>query len=181
MVEGPAWVRPAMRALASAAPARLRVDVSCSLETTAAAHVGCGDAVLTTPWRTMNPNTTTARNLYDAFAKGDVPTVLGGLASDIRWVEAAGGPYGGVSHGPMEVLANVFMKLGGEWDGFAAIPHQYVAEGDMVVALGNYSGTFKATGKSFTAPFAHVWTFQDGKAIAFQQHTDTVAHREPMQ
>lgn len=180
LAEGPAWVRPAMRAVASATPARLRVGVSCGFDTPAASNVGCGDAVQPTPWSKMNPNTTTARALYDAFAKGDVPTVLGGLASDIRWVEAAGGPYGGVSHGPMEVLANVFMKLGGEWDGFAAIPHKFVAEGDTVVALGDYSGTYKATGKSFSAPFAHVWQFQDGKVIAFQQHTDTVVHREPM-
>ncbi len=129
----------------------------------------------------MNPNAETARALYAAFAAGDVPTVLGGMAPDIHWTEAAGGPYGGVSNGPMEVLSNVFMKLGTEWDGFTAIPHDYVSEGDMVVALGDYGGTFKATGKSFTAPFAHVWKFQDGKVISFQQHTDTVVHRAPME
>lgn len=129
----------------------------------------------------MNTNTETARTLYAAFAAGDVPTVLGGMAPDIRWTEAAGGPYGGVSNSPMEVLSNVFMKLGTEWDGFTAIPHNFVSEGDMVVALGDYSGTFKATGKSFTAPFAHVWTFLDGKVTSFQQHTDTVVHRAPMQ
>ncbi|HYW52249.1 MAG TPA: nuclear transport factor 2 family protein [Gemmatimonadaceae bacterium] len=129
----------------------------------------------------MTPNTTIARALYDAFAASDVPAVLGAMSPEIRWVEAAGGPYGGVSNGPTEVLQNVFMKLGTEWDGFAAVPHSFVSEGDMVVALGDYSATFKATGKSFTAPFAHVWTFQNGKAIGFQQHTDTVVHREPMQ
>ncbi len=129
----------------------------------------------------MTPNTETAQKLYTAFASGDVPAVLGGMSPDIRWEEAAGGPYGGVSNGPMEVLANVFMKLGTEWDAFAAVPHTFVSEGAHVVALGNYSGTFKGTGKSFTAPFAHVWTFRDGKAVTFIQHTDTVLHRAPMQ
>ncbi len=129
----------------------------------------------------MNPNAETARALYAAFAAGDVPTVLGGMAPDIHWTEAAGGPYGGVSNGPMEVLSNVFMKLGTEWDGFSAVPHDFVSEGDVVVALGDYSGTFKATGKSFTAPFAHVWKFRDGKVMSFQQHTDTVVHRAPME
>jgi len=61
------------------------------------------------------------------------------------------------------------------------IPHDFVSEGDTVVALGDYSGTFKATGKSFTAPFAHVWTFRDGKVVSFQQHTDTAMHRAPME
>lgn len=128
----------------------------------------------------MTANTEIARAVYGAFAAGDVPAVLNAMSPDIRWVEAAGGPYGGVCNGPTEVLANVFMKLGSEWDGFAAVPHDYVSEGDTVVALGDYSATFKTTGKSFTAPFAHVWTFRDGKAISFQQHTDTVVHRAPM-
>ncbi len=59
------------------------------------------------------------------------------------------------------------MKLGGEWDGFAAVAHEFVADGSTVVALGEYSGTYKATGKSFKAPFAHVWKLQDGKATSF--------------
>ena len=73
------------------------------------------------------------------------------------------------------------MKLGGEWDGFAAVASQFVADGDTVVALGQYSGTYKATGKSFNAPFAHVWQFADGKAVRFQQYTDTAVHLRPMQ
>jgi len=121
------------------------------------------------------------RSLYASFAKGDIPSVLAALAPDIRWTEAEGGPYGGTSVGPQAVLDNVFMKLGGEWDGFAAIANEFVAGEGVVVALGEYSGTFKATGKSFKAPFAHVWRMKDGKAIAFQQHTDTAVHLRPMQ
>lgn len=120
------------------------------------------------------------QGIYAAFAKGDVPRVLGALASDVRWTEAEGGPYGGVSIGPQSVLDNVFTKLGGEWDDFSAVPAEFIAKDDVVVALGEYSGTFKATGKSFKAPFAHVWRLQNGKAIAFDQYTDTALHLEPM-
>lgn len=127
----------------------------------------------------------TAKSLYAAFAKGDVPTVLGGLAPNVRWTEAEGGPYGGTYVGPQAVLEGVFMKLGGEWDGFAAVPSEFFSGVDSssntVVALGEYSATFKATGKSFKAPFAHVWRFENGKVVAFQQHTDTAVHRRPMQ
>jgi len=129
----------------------------------------------------MSDNTDILRGLYAAFAVGDIPTVLGVLAADARWTEAEGGPYGGVSIGPQAVLDNVFMKIGGEWDGFAAVPREFVAQGATVVALGDYSGTFKATGKSFTAPFAHVWKFADGKVASFHQHTDTAVHLRPMQ
>lgn len=121
------------------------------------------------------------RSIYAAFAKGDIPAVLAALAPDVRWTEAEGGPYGGVSVGPQAVLDDVFMKLGGEWDGFAAVPAEFIADGDTVVALGEYSGTYKATGKGFRAPFAHVWRFRDGKAAEFQQYTDTAVHLRPMQ
>ena len=129
----------------------------------------------------MNSSLDTVRGIYGAFAAGDIPGVLGALSPDIRWTEAAGGPYCGVSIGPQAVLADVFMKLGGEWDGFSAVPDEFVADGDTVVALGEYSGTYKATGKSFRAPFAHVWKFADGKAVSFHQHTDTAVHLQPLQ
>lgn len=38
----------------------------------------------------------------------------------------------------------------------------------------------KATGKSFKAPFAHVWKLEGGKAVSFQQYTDTAVHQRPL-
>jgi len=121
----------------------------------------------------MSVNSEIIRAVYAAFAKGDVPGVLGALDEDVRWTEAEGFPYGGTYVGPNAVLANVFARLGSEWDGFSAVPHSFVAEGDTVVALGEYGGSYKATGKRFSAPFAHVWTLRDGKVVRFQQYTDT--------
>ncbi|WP_417681937.1 nuclear transport factor 2 family protein [Pseudidiomarina aquimaris] len=129
----------------------------------------------------MNTALDLVQNVYRAFAKSDIPSVLGTLASNIRWTEAEGGPYGGVFVGPDAVLENVFMKLGGEWDNFTAVPHEFIAEGSTIVALGEYSGAYKATGKSFKAPFAHVWKLEDGKAVSFQQYTDTAVHQRPLQ
>jgi hypothetical protein len=121
----------------------------------------------------MPSSSETIRSLYDAFARGDVPSVLAALAPDVKWTEAEGFPYGGTYAGPQAVLANVFMKLGTEWEGFAAVPHEFVVEGETVVALGEYSGKFKATGKRMSVPFAHVWRLRQGKVHAFRQHTDT--------
>ena len=129
----------------------------------------------------MGSNQELVRGAYQAFAKGDIPSVLSILAPTVHWAEAEGGPYGGISIGPDAVLQNVFMKLGGEWDGFAAVPREFLADGSTVVALGEYSGTYKATGKSFKAPFAHVWKFENGKAISFQQYTDTAVQLRAMQ
>ena len=116
--------------------------------------------------------------VYQAFAEGNIPSVLGFLSPEIDWTEAEGFPYAGTYHGPRAVLEGVFMRLGSEWNGFAAVAHEFVDGGDTVVALGVYSGTYKKTGKSFEANFAHVWKVQDGKAIRFVQYVDTLlVHR----
>lgn len=119
-------------------------------------------------------NSDLVRGLYSAFASGDVPAVLGSFDPEISWTEAAGFPYAGTYIGANAVLENVFMKLATEWEGFAAVPDEIVDGGETVVALGNYTGTFKASGKSMNVPFAHVYKFKDGKIASFVQHTDTL-------
>jgi uncharacterized protein len=129
----------------------------------------------------MNSNLDVLRGAYNAFAVGDIPSVLLMMSSTIEWTNAEGAPYPGIKVGPQAILESVFMKLGSEWDGYAVVAHEFVADGSTVVALGQYSGTYKATGKSFKAPFAHVWKFSDGKATSWQEYTDTVVHQRPMQ
>lgn len=128
----------------------------------------------------MSDPVDTIRGLYAAFARGDIKAVLACLAPDVRWTEAAGFPYGGTYVGPEAVATQVFQRLGAEWDGFAAVPQKFVGAGATVVALGDYSGTCKATGRSFTAPFAHVFELRGGRIAAFHQHTDTVLVRAAM-
>ena len=122
----------------------------------------------------MSNNADTISNLYAAFAKGDVPTVLGAFAPDIQWIEADGFPYAGTYVGPDAILTGVFMRLATEWDGFAVEFGQVIGSGETVVSIGHISGSYKATGKYFKAPTVHVWRFRDGKIAGFQEYTDTV-------
>jgi len=126
-------------------------------------------------------NVDSIKQLYEAFAKGDVPRVLGFLSPDIEWTEAAGFPYGGTYKGPEAVLSGVFIRLGTEWDAFAAIPNEFIDGGNTVVVPGQYSGSYRATGKSFKADFAHVWKIENGKAIKFKQYVDTLLIDRAMQ
>src|SRR6476660_3645294 len=127
---------------------------------------------------TLLSNLDKVKALYQAFAEADIPSVLGFLSPDIAWTEAEGFPYGGTYHGPNAVLTGVFMRLGSEWNGFAAVPDEFVDGGDTIVALGKYGGAYKATGKSFEANFAHVWKVEGGKAVRFTQYVDTLlVHR----
>jgi len=120
------------------------------------------------------------QNLYQAFAQGDVPTVLGAMDSGIEWTEAEGFPYGGTYKGAQAIVENVFMKLATEWDDYRVEPNEFLDAGDKIVALGNYSGTYKATGRSMSVPFAHVWTVSGGKVVKFVQYTDTLKVSEAL-
>jgi ketosteroid isomerase-like protein len=122
----------------------------------------------------MTTSIDTVRGFYDALGRGDVPGVLGLLQSELEWTEAERFPYyGGTWRSPQEILNNLLVPLARDWAGFSAKAHDFIAEGDRVVSLGVYSGTFKSTGRSMTAHFAHVWTVRDGRIAKFEMHTDT--------
>ncbi len=121
-------------------------------------------------------NVAVIRGIYDAFAAGDVAAVLTAMSPDIVWNEADNFPYANNNPycGPEAVLSGVLARLGTEWDGFAAVIDEILDAGDAVVALGHYEGRYRATGKPIRAQLAHVWRLADGKAVAFQQYTDTL-------
>lgn len=117
------------------------------------------------------------RRLYEAFAAGDVPTVLSLMSPDIEWNEAENFPYADNNpyRGPEAVLTGVFGRLATEWNGFAVNPEEFLDAGDTVVVLGRYGGSCVATGKSIHAQVAHVLRVSDGRITGFQQYCDTLA------
>lgn len=124
---------------------------------------------------TTTDTTTIVRTAYDAFGRGDIPAVLDCFHPDLVWIEAAGGRYGGTYQGPQAVVDGVFAPIGSEWDGFLVEPERLVAEGDIVVSIGTYRGKFRATGKSMTARFVHVWEVREGRLARFEQIADTAS------
>ena len=113
---------------------------------------------------------------YDAFATGDVPGVLARLDEKIEWNEAEnfiyadGNPY--IGHDA--VVNGVFVRLGGNWEYWNLVDKNFhEISNDMVLVTGRYQGKYKKNGKKIDAQFAHVWTLKNGKAISFQQYTDT--------
>jgi len=121
-------------------------------------------------------NVAIIKNLYEAFAAGDVPGVLEAMSPDIIWNEADNFPYadGNPYIGPEAILNGVFARCIGEWDDFKANIEEILDAGDTVIAFGRYTGTFKATGRSQNTQIAHVWRIQNGKIVRFQQHADTL-------
>jgi uncharacterized protein len=120
-------------------------------------------------------NVEALQQMYAAFAKGDVPTVLGAMDPKIEWSEAEGVIYdvGKPFVGPDAVVQGVFARIPQDFDDFSVTPSNYIDGGDTVVVEARYRGTAKATGKPLDAQVAHVFEFRDGKVIRFQQYTDT--------
>lgn len=116
------------------------------------------------------------RGAYAAFASGDIPGLLGAMAPDIVWNEAENFPYSDNNPyvGPEAILGGVFARIGADWDGFTATPHEIIDGGDTIIALGRYGGVYKATGKRLDAQMVHVWRVKNGKLTSFQQYTDTL-------
>jgi uncharacterized protein len=128
----------------------------------------------------MGQNAKSVEAFYAAMGRGDIPAAIGILDPHIVWNEAENflyadhNPYVGVE----AVLTGLFARLGGEWDGFSAVPHEIVDGGETVVALGRYGGVYKATGVKVDAQFVHVFKFKDGKVAGFQQYTDTAQFQD---
>jgi uncharacterized protein len=123
----------------------------------------------------MPDSLTTVRSVYDAFAKGDVQTVLGLMSEKVEWNEAEHFTYwpGGPFIGPQAVLNGVFARIGQDCDGFTVDVGRLVGCGDTVLTEARYRGTAKATGKRLDVQVAHVWDVRDGKIVRFQQYVDT--------
>ncbi len=122
----------------------------------------------------MSTNLELIRGTYEGSSEDNGRNLLAVLSPDVEWTEAEGFPYAGTYVGPEALIDGVFRRLGTEWTGYRADVHTYLADGDRVAAFGVYSGTYNATGKSMTAPFAHLYQIKDGKVIRMTQYVDTV-------
>jgi hypothetical protein len=96
----------------------------------------------------MVRNVQLAKDIYAAFGRGDIPTVLAAFHPELEWRQAEGNPYqldGSAWIGPQAVLEKLFIRIGAEWDaaghgGKLGAPSPTFAWGDrprkiIVVAL----------------------------------------------
>lgn len=119
-------------------------------------------------------NAETVRAIYQAFAERDLTSIRSLMHPEIEWNQMEGFPNGGRHIGAEKVLTDLFGQFRNDWTDWTAKVDRYVESGDTVVALGSYSGTYKHTGKSMRAGFAHLYTIDAGKIVRFVQYTDTL-------
>jgi ketosteroid isomerase-like protein len=124
-------------------------------------------------------NTALIQKLYDAFAQGDVQTILDNLTDDVEWTLEGPSiiPFAGKRKGPSQVLG-FFQALAGTQQNMKLTTDVWAAQGDVVATLGRYSGTVTATGKSFDTAVAHFFTIRGGKVSRFVDVGDTAQFAE---
>lgn len=116
------------------------------------------------------------RGLYEAFKRGDITNLLAGLAANVEWITPGPSeiPLSGRRTGREEV-SQFFQLLKEEEDFQEFEVHHYLAENDVVVALGHYRSKVRSTGRIATSSFAHVFTIANGKVNRFEEYFDTAS------
>ena len=109
-------------------------------------------------------NVEMTKKAYEAFAAGDLETVLSTFDDNVEFVVPGNSTISGTYRGKAEVT-NFFAKLAEK--SFTNTPSRFVADEDVVVVLGQIT----AGGES--APEADASTFRGGKIVNLQAFSDT--------
>lgn len=132
----------------------------------------------------MSNHLATVDMIYDAFGKGDLPTILDCVADDVRWeawddnrAQAAGVPWLQERHGKEGVLA-FFQVMGGlRVHDFRVL--SLMAGGNQVAAEFEIEFESPATGRRLRDQEIHLWTFNDqGQVSRLRHYADTAKHIE---
>jgi uncharacterized protein len=124
-------------------------------------------------------NVTVVQDMYAAFGRGDVPTILGHLADSVEWEYGAGAsetPWLQTRRGRAGA-AEFFSSLGAlEIEKFA--PKAFFEGPGVVVVLLDFEAKVKATGgRIVEEDEVHIWHFDEaGRVTRFRHRADTQQH-----
>ena len=116
---------------------------------------------------TPEGNTEIVKRAYAAFKNGEIDALMRMYADDVSW--EVYGPSTIPLFGTRKGLSGVrefFGMLDSAMTAQSFDPREYIAQGDQVVVLGNYSWKVKSTGQTFSSNWTHAVTLKDGKNSA---------------
>ena len=127
-------------------------------------------------------NKSIVNQAYSNFKTGNINGILDLLADDVNWTlpQMEGVPFAGTRTG-RDSVSEFFATLDSSHESLTFEPRELIAEGDKVVALGSYQWRVKSNSREFGGDFAHVFTIQDGKIVAFNEYMDTAVCRDAHQ
>jgi len=130
----------------------------------------------------MSDNLAVIGAIYEAFAKGDIPTFLGHMADDVRWEEWSdntaqrqGVTWLQARHGKVGVM-EFFQVMGGLHVQELRVL-SLMAGGNQVAAEFTIEFEVPTTGRRCRDEEIHLWTLNDdGQVTRLRHYTDTAKH-----
>ena len=121
-------------------------------------------------------NTNLVQRAYSCFKAGDIKSLLDLMANDIQWElpKIENVPFTGSRRG-INSVNEFFTTLAQAQDVIEFSPKEFIAQGNKVIALGYYKWRAKESGLQFDSEFAHVFTVENNKVVAFHEYMDTAA------
>ncbi len=127
----------------------------------------------------MNNNVATVNRIYEAFGKGDIPTIIDCLADNVQWeqwadnsAQKAGVPWMQTQKGKQGVLD--FFKIAGELEVKDFQVLSIMANETKVTAEIIFEARVPSTGNHYRDEEIHLWTFnEEGKVIGLRHYADT--------
>ena len=125
-------------------------------------------------------NVQTAKDIYAAFDRGDVDTIINSLADDVDWGHESAVsndvPWYGICKGAAAVRDEFFGSVAAEFTVDIFERKDFVASGNHVCVTYRLGGTFKKHGKRLDLNGMHFWTFDgSGKVSFYRGYDDTAA------
>ncbi len=114
-------------------------------------------------------------DIYEAFGRGDVETILSHVTEDVDWAPEASGvvaPWWGQYKGKAEV-PGFFQALAETCDVTEFTPLAMVEGDDDVMVVIRFGVTVKATGKNGVMELHHWWHFDGDKVARYRGTEDT--------
>jgi uncharacterized protein len=107
------------------------------------------------------------RSGYEAFARGDIPTVLDMLDEHITWHIPGRSPLSGDYRGHNGVVGFFTKSMELSGGTLRVRADEVVADGKRVIVLSTV--TAERHGQAFSSPEVHCWRVVDGKAVEFRE------------
>ena len=123
---------------------------------------------------TMMKNKEVVGELYRCFRKHDVNDFKQLCTPSIIWQQNCGFAGEGTHQGPTAVLSKVYKAFNIEWKRWYFVIERTLDAGDDIVVLGYFSGLKRDNNERFKLAASHVYSFEDGKVVKFQQFTNDV-------
>ena len=116
------------------------------------------------------------KDIYAAFGRGDIQTILASMTEDVSWEFEAPAEitWGGCRRGPAEA-AGFFAGIAAEHADPKLEMTEFLATSDAVAAFGRYQATLRATGSRVDTPVGHYFKFRDGKISRYINLINTAA------